>query len=218
MEKIKKILAPTDLSELSEVGVRYALDLAKAVGAEVTLYHVVTYEELVKYGEVMTEKLAIGSTFQTSGSVLEKYERALARLIKERFSDLIPPVKVNQKVELGAPDVNIVEQAKKEGADLIVISTHGRSGLSHIFIGSVTEKVVRHAHCPVLSIRPAKEEKAARKVAVFHSIGSRSYCRLIFPALRICGVKGKTIRPCSISIIRSACRLMCGSWVTKRRV
>ncbi|HXK29095.1 MAG TPA: universal stress protein, partial [Candidatus Binatia bacterium] len=94
MEKIKKILAPTDLSELSEVGVRYALDLAKAVGAEVTLYHVVTYEELVKYGEVMTEKLAIGSTFQTSGSVLEKYERALARLIKERFSDLIPPVKV----------------------------------------------------------------------------------------------------------------------------
>jgi len=159
MEKIKKILAPTDLSELSEVGVRYALDLAKAVGAEVTLYHVVTYEELVKYGEVMTEKLAISSTFQTSGSVLEKYERALARFIKERFSDLIPPVKVNQKVELGAPDVNIVEQAKKEGADLIVISTHGRSGLSHIFIGSVTEKVVRHAHCPVLSIRPAKEEK-----------------------------------------------------------
>jgi len=42
---------------------------------------------------------------------------------------------------------------------LIVISTHGRSGLSHFFIGSVTEKVVRHAHCPVLSIRPAKEEK-----------------------------------------------------------
>src|SRR3972149_4334007 len=101
-----------------------------------------------------------GQGCRRRGDALPCRDLRRARHIKERFSDLIPPVKVNQKVELGAPDVNIVEQAKKEGADLIVISTHGRSGLSHTFIGRVTEKVVRQAHCPVLSIRPAKEEKA----------------------------------------------------------
>lgn len=166
MEKIRKILAPTDLSELSQVGVRYALNLAKEMGAEVTLYHVVSYEELIQYGEKMKEKVVTSSTFQPPGSVLEKYQVELARFVRERFSDLIPSVRANEKVELGTPDVNIVEQAKREGADLIVISTHGRSGLPHILLGSVTEKVVRHAPCPVLSIRPPEVGKATRKAAV----------------------------------------------------
>ena len=161
MEKIKRILAPTDLSELSQVGVRYALNLAKAVGAEVTLYHVVSYEELLWYGE----KIATAATFGPSDSILEKYQTALTQFLKANFSDLVPSVKVHEKVELGAPDGNIVEEAKKEGADLIVISTHGRSGLPHMLLGSVTEKVVRHAPCPVLSIRPEREQRAAKKAA-----------------------------------------------------
>lgn len=161
METIKRILAPTDLSELSQVGVRYALNLAKAVGAEVTVYHVVNYEELLWYGEKIKEKTASGPPY----SVLEKYQSALAQFLKTNFSDLIPSVKVREKVELGRPDENIVEEAKKEGTDLIVISTHGRTGLSHMFVGSVTEKVVRHAPCPVLSIRPGGEREAAKKAA-----------------------------------------------------
>ena len=165
MEKIKKILAPTDLSELSQVGVRYALNLAKAFGAEVTLYHVVSSEELLWYGEKIKEKMATAATFGPSDSILGKYQIALTRFLKEHFSDLIPSVKVHEKVELGKPDENIVEKAKKEGTDLIVISTHGRTGLSHILLGSVTEKVVRHAPCPVLSIRPETREKATQKVA-----------------------------------------------------
>ena len=163
MEKIKKILAPTDLSELSQVGVRHALNLAKATGAEVTVYHVVNYEELLWYGEKIKEKIATDSTFGTSGSVLEKYQSALTLFLKTHFSELIPSVKVDEKVELGRPDENIVEEAKKEGVDLIVISTHGRSGLSHMLLGSVTEKVVRTAPCPVLSIRPRGEQQKIGK-------------------------------------------------------
>ncbi len=166
METIKRILAPTDLSEFSQVGVRYALDLAKAVGAEVTLYHVVSYEELLWYGEKMKEKIATDSTFGPSHSILEKYQTALTLFLKTHFSDLIPSVKVHEKVEMGRPDENIVEEARKERADLIVISTHGRTGLSHILLGSVTEKVVRHAPCPVLSIRPEREQKASQRAAV----------------------------------------------------
>ena len=155
MEKIKRILAPTDLSELSQAGVRYALNLAKGFGAEVMIYHVIGYEELMHYD------LLLGPL----DHVVEKYEAALAGFLDEHFSDLLPLVEVRKKVELGTPDDNIVGEAKKEGIDLIVISTHGRTGLSHILMGSVTEKVVRHAPCPVLSIRPQAEDEAAEKVA-----------------------------------------------------
>lgn len=161
MEKISKILAPTDLSELSQAGVRYALNLAKAVGAEVTLYHVVNSEELLRYGE----KMAMDRPSRPANSILEKYQSALSQFLKGNFSDLIPSVKVHEKVELGSPDENIVEEAKKEGVDLIVISTHGRTGVSHMLLGSVTEKVVRTAPCPVLSIRPWEGQKASQKVA-----------------------------------------------------
>ena len=143
MERIKKILAPTDMSELSQGGVRYALDLARRVGAQVTVYHVVSTDEL------MQQELG-GPLSQ----ILERYEQALQKFLDEHFSDILPLVEVRTKVEIGAPDDNIVQEAEKEGMDMVVLSTHGRTGLSHILVGSVTERVVRHAPCPVLSIRP----------------------------------------------------------------
>ena len=143
MERIKKILAPTDMSELSEAGVRYALDLARGVGAEVTVYHVLSTDEL------MQQDLA-----GPLSHILEKYEQALQKFLDEHFSGILPLVKIRTKVEIGAPDDNIVREADKEGMDMVVLSTHGRTGLSHILVGSVTERVVRHAPCPVLSIRP----------------------------------------------------------------
>lgn len=152
MDKIEKILAPTDLSELSQVGVRYALNLAKALGAEVTVYHVVNYGELMEYGDEIRESADYRS--RPPYPILERYQIALARFLSDHFSDLIPWVKVREKIELGKPDENIVERAIMEGSDLIVISTHGRTGLSHMLLGSVTEKIIRHARCPVLSIHP----------------------------------------------------------------
>ena len=148
MDKIKKILAPTDLSELSQAGVRYALNLARAVGAEVTVYHVIDTYELMHHDPL-----------HALDHMLERSEAELGQFLKDHFSDLLPLLEVRKKVELGAPDANIVEAAKKDGVDLIVISTHGRTGLSHLLMGSVTEKVIRHAPCPVLSIRPVAREK-----------------------------------------------------------
>ena len=154
MDKIKKILAPTDLSNLSLPGVRYALDLARTVEAEVTVYHAIDTDELMRY-----------SRLGLLDSLIEKYDVALRRFLEVHCSELLPLVEVQTKVELGRPDVNIVEEAKREGIDLIVISTHGRTGLSHVLVGSVTEKVVRHAPCPVLSIRPQRHEAERAAVA-----------------------------------------------------
>ena len=143
MDKIKKILAPTDLSDLSAAGVRYALELGRAVGAAVTVYHAVGTEELMAIDHL-----------RPLPPVLETYENALSRFLEDHCLDLLPLVEVTAKAEIGAAEVNIVEQAEKAGVDLIVISTHGRTGLSHVLVGSVTERVVRYAPCPVLSIRP----------------------------------------------------------------
>lgn len=165
MDKIKKILAPTDFSELSQVGIRYALDWAKEAGAEVTVYHTVSYDEITQiFGGDVGEKTIPNNTLRPSDH-LQKYQLALSRFLKDHFSDLVQRVKIREKVEFGKPDKNIVEEASKEGTDLIVISTHGRTGLSHMLLGSVTEKVVRHAPCPVLSIHPRLGEKAAQRAA-----------------------------------------------------
>ncbi len=158
MDRIKKILAPTDLSDLSQAGVRYALELAKAVGAKVTVYHVVCRDEFMRYELLHVRPLLLDN-------LLQRYRLELSGFLKQRFSALLAPIKLSQEVELGIPEDNIVTKAKEEAMDLIVISTHGRTGLSHMFMGSVTEHVIRHAPCPVLSIRSETAEKQNIKAA-----------------------------------------------------
>jgi nucleotide-binding universal stress UspA family protein len=165
MNKIKKILAPTDLSDLSKAGVRYAIDLAATTGAEVNVYHVVSMDEIMSFSREMKEWSPADYPFHPPPLLLERYHAALARFLEEHFSDLLPLVEIHKKVEFGMPDKNIIEEAAKEGVDLIVMSTHGRTGLSHVLLGSVTEKVVRHASCPVLSIRPWPKEGEKHKAA-----------------------------------------------------
>ncbi len=160
MEKIKKILAPTDFSELSQVGVRYALNLAKSTGAEVTVYHVIIPGDLMQSNKEVKEEFP-GFVPHPLRNPLETYQRVLARFLKDHFSDHIRQVSIREKVQLGVPHKSIVELAETDGSDLIVISTHGRTGFSHMLVGSVTERVVREAPCPVLSIHPQAKEKAS---------------------------------------------------------
>ncbi len=157
MEKISKILAPTDFSELSQAGVRYALELAKVVGAEVTVYHAVSQDELMQY----YNKLPVRPFMYP----MDTYQKAMSRFMNTHFTDLTADVKVHQQVEMGAAEENVVKLAEEQGMDLIVISTHGRTGLSHMLVGSVTEKVVRLARCPVLSIPSHPKEEAKGKLA-----------------------------------------------------
>jgi nucleotide-binding universal stress UspA family protein len=152
---MRKILAPTDLSELSRAGVRYALNKAKDHGAEVISYHVVTTDEMLKLGErVRKDGFRRSDSSNLLENFLETYRLSLARFVRQNFSDLLPFVRVDERVELGSPDKNIVERAKTEGVDLIIMTTHGRGGLSRMFLGSVTDQVIRNAVCPVLAIPP----------------------------------------------------------------
>lgn len=158
MNKIKKILAPTDLTELSLAGLRYALEVARTTGAEVVVYFVVCRDEFTRYELSHFQPLLLDK-------VLQKYRLQLSGFLDRHYAHVLPLVELRQEVELGIPEENIVAKAQAEDADLIVISTHGRTGLSHMMTGSVTEYVVRHASCPVLSIRPAPEEKHVKKAA-----------------------------------------------------
>jgi nucleotide-binding universal stress UspA family protein len=87
--------------------------------------------------------------------VPEQKER-VREFVRENFADLIDKVRVTEVVEAGVPYNKIVTKAEEEHIDLIVMSTHGRTGLEQIMLGSVTAKVVARASCPVLSIRPPK--------------------------------------------------------------
>lgn len=144
MKKIEKILAPTDLSELSCLGVSYALELARGWGASVTVYHVADAAELAKYKARSLEGL------------IERHQQSLSQFLNEHFAELIASVVVASKVEIGTPASNIVAEAEKSGYDLIVMSTHGRTGIAHMLMGSVTEQVLRNAACPVFSVHPPK--------------------------------------------------------------
>ena len=148
MKKVEKILAPTDLSELSRVGLEYALELARGWGAEVTVYHLANAAELASYKASSMEDL------------LSKHRQILEQFLNESFAELLPLVEVRQKVEIGSPATNILDEAEREGSDLIVMSTHGRTGLAHVLMGSVTEQVVRNAACPVFSVHPPQPRKA----------------------------------------------------------
>jgi nucleotide-binding universal stress UspA family protein len=154
MKKVKKILAPTDLSDLSRAGVRYALETAAFTGAEVVVYNVVGYSEAAPYYDV--EYSYVGAYMPAVEDVVEEHRRHLAKFLHDNFADLTAKVRVTEVVEVGTPYDKIVEKAHADGADMIILSTHGRTGLFHVLIGSVAERVVRMSDCPVLTVRPFK--------------------------------------------------------------
>jgi universal stress protein A len=151
---IKKILAPTDLSELSRAGVRCALITARELDAEVIIYHVVTGNDIANLGRRKEETL-VATDFS---GFIAAYEMRLASFVEQNFADILTSVKVSQKVEFGTPEKSIVEMAKTEGVDLIIMATYGRGGLSRMFLGSVTEQVIRNAPCMVVVIPPNLSE------------------------------------------------------------
>ncbi|MGH7817790.1 MAG: universal stress protein, partial [Candidatus Binatia bacterium] len=85
-----------------------------------------------------------------------QHKERLHEFVKENFADMIGKVRITEVVEAGIPYNKIVQKAEAENADMIVMSTHGRTGFEQIMLGSVTAKVVARASCPVLSIRPTK--------------------------------------------------------------
>ena len=137
---LKRILAPTDFSELSVRGVRYACELAKDVGAEVTILNVVTVDESGINKREMGE-----------------HKQRLDEFVAKNVADVSANLRISKLVDAGQAYFAIIDCAENECIDLIVISSHGRSGLSRMLIGSVTDKVLRGASCPVLVVPLEKE-------------------------------------------------------------
>jgi nucleotide-binding universal stress UspA family protein len=163
MNKIKNILALTDFSESSREAVRYALNLAKTVGAEVTVYHVADCSDPAEPYR-LSENERIDITSPKYERLRKKAQLDLARFLNQNFADLVPWVKIRERVEVGMPEKNILDWVKREGADLVVISTDAPSDLSKRFFDSLAAKIVENIPCPVLCLHAA-EEQAAQKIA-----------------------------------------------------
>lgn len=147
MKHFKRILAPMDFSPYSDEGIRYASYLAAKFGAEVIAFHVLTAKE-------MEEKEALPPPSGYVDEIYREAEREVSERYKKAAVDGKNGAKVQSVVSSGVPFVEIIRKARDENCDLIVMATHGRTGLSHVLVGSVAEKVVRMADCPVLTIRP----------------------------------------------------------------
>lgn len=148
MIEFKRILAPSDFSSHSEQALRYACGLAERFGAELHIIHVLS--EIVPTGPDPLLIPAMPPQFYEEDEARAK--EALKGVVKPGWGT--PPGLVTA-VRWGSPAEAIVDYAAENQADLLVIATHGRTGLSHVLLGSVAERIVREAPCPVLTIRSA---------------------------------------------------------------
>ena len=142
--RLKRILVPIDFSDCAKKALQYAIPLAKEHEAALTVLHVVQTPPYIagEYGVV--DCASLQAEMRVTG------ENQLCALVRDEVRG---EVSANTLVRGGYPTGEIIDVAKSLPADLIVISTHGRTGLKHVLLGSVAEHVVRHAPCPVLVVR-----------------------------------------------------------------
>lgn len=142
---IHKTLVPIDFSDYSKNSLRYAVNFAEKFNAEIILLYVV---EPILYPTDLT----LGQIVLPSVDI-DLEARAREELEKLVNTEIRPEQKVKTLIKSGKPYIEIIETAKEEDVDLIIISTHGHSGIEQVLFGSTTDKVVRKAPCPVLTLR-----------------------------------------------------------------
>ena len=145
MSRPMRILVPADFSPTSELALQYALDIAP-VGASIHVLHVVDEAGLLHaYPDGMYVELP-----GARDELIAAAEGQLAALVGK----IVPPTTaVTTEAVVGRPVTQIAETAKTRAVDLIVMGTHGRGAIAHLMLGSVAERVVRTAQCPVLTVR-----------------------------------------------------------------
>ncbi len=145
--QLKKILVPVDFSECASKALQYALPFARQFSATILVTHVIQpYIPIPEMTGVDVELI--------DAQMHEAAERELKVLCKSLPND----VSFEQVLRVGNAHLEIVKAAKELAADLIIVATHGRSGLAHVFLGSTAERVTRHAGCPVLVVRENERE------------------------------------------------------------
>jgi universal stress protein A len=151
MIDLRRILVPVDFSPHAEQALRYAAALAEKFAAELYLVHV--FQDLAIY---QTEVVSGAPPILPPVEQLTASARGeLERLVREKN---LQRLTVHAEVVEGSPVEEIVDYAREKDIDLIVLGTHGRGWLTHVLLGSVAEKVVRKAPCPVLTVRLAAPE------------------------------------------------------------
>jgi glycine betaine transporter len=164
---ISRILVPVDFSAYSERAVEYAISLAGRLGASLDVLHVV--EDPLATG-VWGGETAIPNLTELREELVEDAERRLVPYCDAAERAHVPVVAT---ARLGLAAITIVEEAKSLGVDLIVMGTHGRTGVAHLLMGSVAERVLRHAPCPVLTVREAARREQASGAEVYATAAPR---------------------------------------------
>jgi universal stress protein A len=160
--KLRRVLAPTDFSRFSGFALEWAANLAEALRSELILLHVIPEEE----GQIMEEVIGEDAAVRIPKGIRQNVVEERRKKFQEQFDIVLPrhmkkSIQVEEILRIGVPFLEIIKIAKEKDVDLIVMGTHGRTGLAHVLIGSVAEKVVHHAHCPVLTIKHPQYQSIA---------------------------------------------------------
>ena len=149
--KIQNIVVPTDFSDYSMYALEYAIDLAEKWEADIHLLYVI---------EKMPTILSNGEASLTKESLLQSAEDIARKKIKEIVNSYTDDINVGifPVLKSGNNYEQIINFSKEIKSDLIVIATHGRTGILYTLLGSVAEKVIQLAKCPVLVVKPEEEE------------------------------------------------------------
>lgn len=144
------VLWPTDFSEHALEAGRYARAVAEQFGAALHVVHVVELPITPDGTGMIPIEYPLGSY---SPEFVESAKAGLARLLAEHFAGT---PNLHSDVLLGNPWQGVCHYAEQKQADLLVITTHGRTGLQHLLIGSTAERIVQHSPCPVLVVKPGR--------------------------------------------------------------
>lgn len=150
--RLRRILVPIDFSACSQKALEYAIPFAKQFGASLVLLHVVPVDHPVgEFGALDFSTL--------EAEMRRNAEKQMTALLQDNLQG---QVSAESFVRLGRPAYEIVSAAKELEIDLIIMSTHGRTGLKHVFLGSTTESVVRYSPCPMLTVRERQHDFITR--------------------------------------------------------
>jgi universal stress protein A len=153
MKMLRKILVPLDFSAHSTQALHYAADLARRYEAKLDLVHVF---------DIRIYSMPDGFPMFAAGQ-FDQISAELAQLLEKAKRDVLADgaLAVETHMLQGTPEMEILRLATAGDFDLIVLGTHGRTGIKHLLIGSVAERIVRHASCPVFTVKAAVETAAA---------------------------------------------------------
>jgi len=186
---MKKILVPTDFSEQATNALNFGSELAKMSGAELILLHVIEHPA--------------GSSFSASGEVhaadptehvfilklIEKIEKDFEGIKSQSVFD---DVNVSSLIKVGSPFNTVADLIKTDDIDLIVMGTKGATGLQEVLVGSNAEKVVRHANCPVITIKTKVDADAIKNIAFATNL-SDGQESMIYNLMELQKILGATI-------------------------